>query len=85
VQIAEQCLDPLPKKRPTMAEVVAWLEFALSLQEKGESDSLLLNDSFFNTFDTITENQENEGSSANKDGDNGGMMMMMMMMMMEMV
>jgi hypothetical protein len=75
VQIAEQCLDPLPKKRPTMAEVVAWLEFALSLQEKGESDSSLLNDSFFKTFDTITEIQENEGSSANKEivsGDNGG-------------
>ncbi|KAK2980570.1 hypothetical protein RJ640_003530 [Escallonia rubra] len=33
VQIAEQCLHNRPKKRPTMAEVVVRLEYALALQE----------------------------------------------------
>ncbi|KAK2992190.1 hypothetical protein RJ640_005677 [Escallonia rubra] len=34
VQIAEQCLYSRPKKRPTMAEVVARLEYALALEER---------------------------------------------------
>ncbi|KAK2992191.1 hypothetical protein RJ640_005678, partial [Escallonia rubra] len=37
VQIAEQCLHNRPKKRPTMAEVVVRLEYALALQEKTNS------------------------------------------------
>ncbi|KAM7488651.1 hypothetical protein LguiB_026135 [Lonicera macranthoides] len=79
VQIADQCLDILPKKRPTMAEVVAWLEFALSLQQK--RDSSILEEDIFNNGavsdsqeNKVSESQENADSSANRDirsNDNG--------------
>lgn len=39
VQIADQCLENLPKKRPTMAEVVVKLESALAMQERNDSSS----------------------------------------------
>ncbi|KAM7485591.1 hypothetical protein LguiA_001600 [Lonicera macranthoides] len=64
VQIADQCLDILPKKRPTMAEVVAWLEFALSLQQK--RDSSILEEGIFNTG-VIFDSQENADSSTNPE------------------
>ncbi|KAK2987616.1 hypothetical protein RJ640_011337 [Escallonia rubra] len=36
-QIADQCLDRRPKSRPTMAELLVRLEFALELQENTDS------------------------------------------------
>ncbi|KAK2988467.1 hypothetical protein RJ640_000784 [Escallonia rubra] len=36
-QIANRCLHYLPKKRPTMSEVVVRLEFALALQDGKDS------------------------------------------------
>ncbi|KAM7485586.1 hypothetical protein LguiA_001595 [Lonicera macranthoides] len=69
VQIADQCLDILPKKRPTMAEVVAWLEFALSLQER--RDSMIYDEEIFNG---VHNSQEHPESSSNREiiiDDNG--------------
>ncbi|XP_073142209.1 putative receptor-like protein kinase At5g39000 isoform X2 [Henckelia pumila] len=37
VQVAENCLDDEPKRRPTMAQVVLQLEFVLNLQENPNS------------------------------------------------
>ncbi|KAK2969458.1 hypothetical protein RJ640_011355 [Escallonia rubra] len=37
VQIADECLHHLPRKRPTMAEVVVRLEFAMAMQEGNDS------------------------------------------------
>ncbi|XP_071727917.1 receptor-like protein kinase FERONIA [Rutidosis leptorrhynchoides] len=35
-ELAEKCLENLPKRRPSMASVISGLEFALELQEKGD-------------------------------------------------
>ncbi|KAK2978035.1 hypothetical protein RJ640_002827 [Escallonia rubra] len=41
VQIADECLHNFPRKRPTMAEVVVRLEFALAMQE-GKDSSIVV-------------------------------------------
>ncbi|KAK2978033.1 hypothetical protein RJ640_002825 [Escallonia rubra] len=40
VQIAVECLRNIPRKRPTMAEIVVRLEFALALQEGKDSSKI---------------------------------------------
>ncbi|KAM7514951.1 hypothetical protein LguiA_004534 [Lonicera macranthoides] len=59
VEIADQCLQSDPKKRPKMAEVVAKLEFALAAQTS--KDSSLLAKDFFDFGGTYDE-QERAGS-----------------------
>ncbi|KAK2978037.1 hypothetical protein RJ640_002829 [Escallonia rubra] len=41
VQIADECLHYFPRRRPTMAEIVVRLEFALAMQE-GKNSSIVL-------------------------------------------
>ncbi|KAK2975031.1 hypothetical protein RJ640_017259, partial [Escallonia rubra] len=52
VKIAEQCLHNLPMRRPTMAEVIVQLEYALALQEK-TTDSPVIEKAFHVIADTV--------------------------------
>ncbi|KAK2975033.1 hypothetical protein RJ640_017261, partial [Escallonia rubra] len=52
VKIAEQCLHNLPMKRPTMAEVMVQLEYALALQER-TTDSPVIEKAFPVIADTV--------------------------------
>ncbi|KAM7486260.1 hypothetical protein LguiA_002269 [Lonicera macranthoides] len=61
VKIAGQCLHSRSKKRPTMSEVVASLEVALTLQEN--KDSSLLDEYIFDFGETY-DHQEVVGSSS---------------------
>ncbi|KAK2992187.1 hypothetical protein RJ640_005674 [Escallonia rubra] len=74
VQIAEQCLHNRPKKRPTMAEVVAKLEYALALQERTysltvEEESLSSSEENDNQDDACS-SVEHEVITASSDGPN---------------
>ncbi|KAK2984929.1 hypothetical protein RJ640_005670 [Escallonia rubra] len=74
VQIAEQCLHSRPKKRPTMAEVVVRLEYALALQERTyslmvEEESLSFSEAYDNQDDAYS-SVEHEVITARSDDPN---------------
>ncbi|KAK2992189.1 hypothetical protein RJ640_005676 [Escallonia rubra] len=74
VQIAEQCLHNRPKKRPTMAEVLVRLEYALALQERTyslmvEEESLNFSEAYDNQ-DEAYSSVEHKVITASSDGPN---------------
>ncbi|KAK2978038.1 hypothetical protein RJ640_002830 [Escallonia rubra] len=81
VQIAVECLRNIPRKRPTMAEIVVRLEFALAMQE-GKDSSKIVKPAKMNFTRKVqryflgttsvrakTVKSGNKSASPNKDGD----------------
>ncbi|KAK2977194.1 hypothetical protein RJ640_008819, partial [Escallonia rubra] len=69
VKIAEQCLHNLPMKRPTMAEVMVQLEYALVLQER--ADSPVVEKAFHVIADTVDSSLLEEIVTSTTGGSSG--------------